>query len=300
MFSFFKGFLRTGLIATVLIGTVAAGAALIAGPNRSHAVMEHFQDSIQSSIDDALGDPVAMRSQLQELEREYPQRIAAVRGDLAELNEQMRQLEREQAISERVVALAERDLSQFEPALNQAATAVATSGGTKRLAVAVDDKVYSYERAQSKANQIRQTRVAYANRAADARHDLTYLEQQAGRLGDLLLQLEGERAQFQTQIQALSRQVDSIARNERLIGLLEKRNRTIEECSNYDVSTLDQLTGRLSEIRSRQEAELDLLSNHQRQTDYEDMARMELNSMPPRVTIEAGEPHVTVLMPADH
>ena len=112
-----------------------------------------------------------------------------------------------------------------------------------------------------------------------------------------LLQLEGERAQFQTQIQALSRQVDSIARNERLIGLLEKRNRTIEECSNYDVSTLDQLTGRLSEIRSRQEAELDMLSSHQGRTDYEDLARMELNSATTLVTIEA-EPHVTVLMPA--
>jgi hypothetical protein len=297
MLSFVKGILRTGLIATVLIGTVAGGAALIAGPNRSHAVMDHFQETIQSSIDDALGDPVAMRSQLQELEREYPQRIAAVRGDLAELNEQMRQLEREQAISERVVALAERDLSHFEPALGQAATAVATSGGSQRLAVAVDDKVYSYERAQSKANQIRQTRVAYSNRAADASHDLKYLEQQAGRLGDLLLQLEGERAQFQTQIQALSRQVDSIARNERLIGLLEKRNRTIEECSNYDVSTLDQLTGRLSEIRSRQEAELDMLSSHQGQTDYEDLARMELNSTTTLITLEA-EPHVTVLMPA--
>ena len=75
----------------------------------------------------------------------------------------------------------------------------------------------------------------------------------------------------------LSRQVDAIARNERLIDLMESRNQTIEECSRYDAISLDQLTSRLAEVRSRQEAELEFLSTRRADTDYEDMARMQLD-----------------------
>ena len=64
--------------------------------------------------------------------------------------------------------------------------------------------------------------------------------------------------------------------NDRLITLLDRRNRTIDECSRYEAISLDQITGRLSEITSRQEAELDVLSNAEAATDYEDMARLEL------------------------
>ena len=41
-----------------------------------------------------------------------------------------------------------------------------------------------------------------------------------------------------------------------LIKLLEKRNRTIDECSRYEAASLDQITGRLASIKSRQEAEM--------------------------------------------
>ncbi|MAF66729.1 MAG: hypothetical protein CMJ84_13860 [Planctomycetes bacterium] len=147
--------------------------------------------------------------------------------------------------------------------------------------MALGHKVVSVQRAATRVNQIRHTRVAYANRAADAGHDLTYLHEQANRLEELLGQLENERAQFQGQIWQLSRQVDAIARNDRLIGLLEKRNRTIEECSRFDCSSLDQMTARLAEVRSRQEAELDLLSSEQFRDDYEEMARYQLQAEGP-------------------
>jgi hypothetical protein len=93
-----------------------------------------------------------------------------------------------------------------------------------------------------------------------------------------LTQLENERAQFRTQMVGLGRQVDAIARNERLIALLERRNETIEECSRYEAVSLDQITGRLAEIKSRQEAELDLLARAEEQGDYEELARLQLAS----------------------
>lgn len=271
-----KGMLRTSVIATVLVGVAAGGAVLIAGKARTRAVIDKVQTQVMHSIDAAIDDPTAARAQLRELEQKYPERISQVRGDLAELQEQIRQLKREQTVAERVVELTQRDLGELEPAVKAAASARAM--GEVRPVVHLGEHTYTFERASSKMNQIRQTRMAYANRAADAAHDLAYLEGQGQRLEELLSQLETERAQFQAQIWQLSRQVDSIARNDRLIDMIEKRNKTIEECTRYDVSSLDQLTGRLAEIRSRQEAELDVLSNRQQQIDYEELARFEVDS----------------------
>ncbi|MCP3919845.1 MAG: hypothetical protein GY711_30295 [bacterium] len=274
----FKGMFKTGVVTTAVLGAVAGGALLLAGPNRARAVVHQFHDKVVTSIDNAIDDPVALRGQLQELEREYPKRISAVRGDLAELNEQVRQLQREKSISERVVALADRDLVELEDMVEAARTAHAERGAGARLAsITFDDKVYSFQRAANKLNRIRTTRMAHASRASDAEHDLAYLNQQAERFGEMLTQLEAERAQFQTQIFQLARQVDSIERNDRLIDLLEKRERTIERCSNFDVSSLDQLMGKLSQIRTRQEAELDVLASSRKQVSYEDMARIQLD-----------------------
>jgi chromosome segregation ATPase len=255
---------------------------LIAGPARSRAVIHQVHENLNHAIDQAVDDPSALRTQLIDMERQYPERIAQVRGDLAELQEQIRQLDRERAIADKVVALADRDLEQLEPKLTRAASEAvdgASSSSEIRLAaVQFGDRVLSYDRAWNKLNQIRSTRVAYQNRSVDAEHDLVYLQQQAERLGELLVQLEGERAEFQLQLQQLNRQIDAVARNERLIKLLEKRNRTIAECSRYESQSLDQITARLSEVRSRQEAELEVLSSTQRQVDYEDLARAELQA----------------------
>ncbi|MCB9914235.1 MAG: hypothetical protein H6828_03670 [Planctomycetes bacterium] len=273
----FKSIFKVGLGIVVLAGAAVGGALLIAGPRRTAAAVQQMHADILQHIDHNINDPVALRAQLQSLEEEYPERISAVRGDLAEVNEQIRQLERERAISERVVAMAQGDLDSLEPVVNEATARRATSANSHAVVVSWGDKVYSYDRATNQVNQMRQTVMAYQNRAADASHDLAYLQQQAQRLEELLGTLESERAQFQSQIFGLSRQVDAIARNERLIDLIEKRNRTIEECSRYDGVSLDHLTARLAEVRSRQEAELDVLSNTQHQLDYEDMARVQLS-----------------------
>jgi len=273
MFGLLKKCLKTGVVATLLVGGAAAAAVAIAGPHRTKAVVHSFHEGVLTKIDAAIDDPVALRSQLQEMEREYPKRIGDVRADLAELDEEIRQLEREQAISSRVVELADADLGQLRETVAQAAATTEAGSG---LRVVVDDRVLSLERATNRIQQIEGTRIAYANRAADAGHDLEYLVQQRGRLEELLAQLESERSQFRTQIDALSRQVDAIARNERLIKLLEKRNRTIERCSRYEAVSLEQITGKLASIRSRQEAELDVLSQTREEGTYEDLARMQI------------------------
>lgn len=280
MCGFIKKIFRLGAITAGVLGltTIAAYAAL--GESRTKAMVHQMHGKVLERIDKEIEDPSALRSQLGEMEREYPERIAQVRADLAELDGEIRGLEREQAVSERVVALVDEDLGHLQGELAAAQVSPEGTNGTSALvavrAVRVDDEVLSPKRAQSKLRQMQEQRLVYANRAADAEHDMLYLQKQRERLEELLTKLETERAEFQAQIQGLSRQIDAIARNDRLIKLLERRNRTIEECSRYEAVSLDQITGHLAQITSRQEAELDVLANTERAADYEDMARLEI------------------------
>lgn len=254
-----KKIIRTGVVGGVIAGAAVGATVLLAGPERSAAIFDQIQENVSHTIDANLDDPVALRRQLRELESEYPKRISELRGDLGELQGQITQLDRERQISKRVVELAHDDLQSL--GLEEGA-ALASTGSASLVS--------------SRARQIQQTQAVYANRASEAAHDLTYLRQQEQRMIDLLGQLETEYSNFQAQLWQLERQVDAIARNERLIDLMEDRQRTIDELSNFEVASLDHMVSRLSEMRSRQEAELEFLAQDQRRTDYESVAKMQL------------------------
>jgi len=280
MFSFLGKTLKLAVVSTVLVGMAGAGAYALMGKHRTQAVVHELQDNLLESIDKHLDNPSLMRSQLRELEREYPERIAQVQGDLAEIRHEIKQLEQEVAVSERVVSLAERDLERMG---TQVAAQVASGSGTQLVgarlqSVRLDGETYTPDSAHTQLQRVRATRSAYAGRASDAHHDLGYLEKQAVRLEELLVKLQGEQTEFRAQVVGLNRQIDSIARNDRLLELLEKRNQTIAECSRYEAISLDQITSRLDQIKGKQEAALDLFASEEHATDYEQEARQQLAS----------------------
>jgi chromosome segregation ATPase len=275
MFSFLGKTLKLAVVSTVLLGMAGAGAYALMGKHRTRAVVNEIQDNLLESIDAHLDNPSLMRSQLRELEREYPERIAQVQGDLAEIRSEIRQLEQEVAVSERVVTLAERDLERLG---TQVASQVPTTAGAQLVSVRLDGEVYSPDSAHTQIQRVRATRTAYAGRATDARRDLGYLEKQAVRMEELLAKLRGEQTEFRAQVVGLNRQIDAIGRNDRLLELLEKRNKTIEECSRYEATSLDQITARLDQIKGKQEAALDLFASEESATDYEEEARQQLAS----------------------
>jgi len=281
----FKGLIRTTLFGALVLAAVAGGAALLVGPARVEAAVDQATGRIENFIDQKIDEPVALRRKLAALERRYPERIESVRRDLTELQQEILRLDRENAVSLRVVELVDRDVAALGPAVRQA---VELNGGRAALAaVTFDDEVMSLGRAKSKLTQIERTRIAHVARAADAEHNLKYLRQQEGRFTELLSQLETEHVQLTTQLQQLEREVESIARNERLIELLQKRERTLEGASRYEAVSLNGITAELSRIRIEQEARLDRLAATQESTDYEDVATMQL-------TDEAG-PRAQVL-----
>jgi len=275
MFSLLGKAVKVAVVSTVLLGMAGAGAYALMGKHRTAAVVNEIQDNLLESIDAHLDNPKLMRSQLRELERQYPERIAQVQGDLAEIRHEIRKLDQEVAVSDRVVTLAERDLERLG---TEVAAQLTADPGVKLVSVRLDGQSYEPDRAQSELQRVRATRAAYAARAADSRRDLGYLTKQAARLEELLVKLHGEQTEFRAQVVGLNRQIDAIGRNDRLLELLEKRNRTIEECSRYEAVSLGQITARLDQIKGKQEAALELLASEERATDYEELARQELAS----------------------
>ncbi|MBX3317609.1 MAG: hypothetical protein KF902_12205 [Phycisphaeraceae bacterium] len=271
------------IVRSALVLTLVGGAAVaVAGPQRVAAAFQQTKQKINSSIDQHIADPVALRAQLRDLEGKYPQRIADVRGDLAEVDAQLSQLTRELAVSQRVVALADDDLVKVQGLLARAEEARAQNVGHV-IRVRMEHESLDLEQAYAKANSISQSRSAYAARAADIERDLGYLTQQRDRLTSFLSQLETERADFQSQLWSLDRQVDAIARNDRMIELMSKRQQTLDKISRYEVASLDQFNVKVADIRARQEAELQSLALRSGTTSYEQRAKHQLD-------VEASRP----------
>jgi uncharacterized phage infection (PIP) family protein YhgE len=275
---FKKTVVRVGVIGALIAG---AGIVLAHSP-RGRAIMHQAGHSINAKIDRAITDPVALRIQLRDLESKYPERIEAVRSDLQELKAQQAQLKREQEVNERVVALADTDLDKLNSALAQAEHAVTQNvaladGQSQQIVICFKQDRLPVDAAYNRVNEITNTRNAYSARSADIERDLGYLAQQEDRLSALLNKLDTERQQFQAQLWELDRQVDAVARNDRMIQIMQKRQRTIDEQSRYNAGSLDQITAHLADIKAKQEAKLAGLTADQQRTNYEDAAKIDLD-----------------------
>jgi len=270
----FKTILRTGLVVGT-IGALGIGAFAVAnGPQPTMAKLTTLQTHIQEQVDMAVDDPTALRSQLEDLQAEYPARIREVRTDMAEISEEIRQLQREHAVADRVVQLADADLTVLEPLLTSARLA---STNDLTTTVRFQDHLYTISQASRRADEIRATRVNYHNQGVDAEYSLQFLGEQAERLASLLLELETEQAEFEGQLRTLDREIDAIARNERLIEMMDDRQARMEDVSRYEAVSLEHLVSRLHEVRTRQEATLDYLVTGERELCYEDRARLQLD-----------------------
>lgn len=254
-----------GAVITALAGGVLVA---VAGPQRVGALVTQTRGGIQAAIDSNIEDPVLLRAQIRKLESEYPKKIAEVRSDLGEVQNQIAQLERERQVAEKVVQLAALDLETIDAQLEQArATQQAHPGAIVR--VSFDDaRSMDINDAYGKRQQIEQTRDLYAGRARDLGVDLEYLVDQEAQLDGLLTRLETERAEFQAKLFQLDAQIDTIARNERMITMMEDRQATIDEHSRFQANSLEQLNGRLSQIRNEQRSRLESIARRDKGRDY--------------------------------
>lgn len=288
----------------VIGGLAAGGVFLLAQTPRGGAMYSQIKTKINSTIDSAIDDPVALRAQLRSLERQYPERIAKVRGELAELTEQADRVERDRQIALKVVEMASADLETITGRLEQARTVREESPGAV-IRVRFEDRTMSLEESYNRATQIRNTISAYSTRASESERSLQVLGQQSQRLTDLLNELEKEHTAFQTQLAQLDGQIEVIARNEKLIDMVEQREKAIRNLDRFETVSLDQVSGRMAKIQAEQEARLSSLLSGAERRSYEDLAEQELSrentareifehtmNLPvslPKQTIEIGE-----------
>jgi chromosome segregation ATPase len=228
--------------------------------------------ALTNVIDANIDDPILLRAQIKKLEAQYPGKIAEVRSDLNEVQTQIAQLNREMQIASKVVALASNDLNVVDSQIAQArVTQSANPGAIVRISF--NNKPVDLDDAYAKRQQIEQTQSLYNTRAQDLDIDLGYLNDQEAQLADLLDRLVTEQSEFQAKLFQLDAQIDTIARNDRLIDMMEDRQDTIDAHSRFQANSLDQLNSRLSNIRTEQRARLEAISNRDNSRSYIDEAQ---------------------------
>lgn len=260
------------VVRVAVIGALATGATvLVAGPDRVLALAGQARQCVIHKIDSNIKDPVALRAQLRSLEAEYPKRIAAVRSDLVELQGQLASLERDREVARKVVEMAGADLAAMKDVLAKADAARAESPYSV-INVRFGGRTMTLDQAYTRATQINNTVNVYTSQLAGADRDITLLRQQQERLQEMLTQLETERAQFQAQVWQLDGQIEMIARNDKLIEMVEARQKTLDKFSRYEAVSLDQVTQKMNAIRAEQESRLQSLMNQEQTTDYQKAA----------------------------
>jgi len=257
-----------GVVITALAGGVLVA---VAGPQRVGYMIHQTRANVVGVIDSNIEDPIMLRAQIKNLEAQYPQKIAEVRSDLTEVQTQISQLDRELQVAVKVINLAGMDLETVSGQLTQARYTQESNPGAI-VRVSFNNKAIDLDDAYAKRNQIQQTRDMYAARATDLQTDLGYLNDQELQLAELLERLESERSEFQAKLFQLDAQIDTIARNERLIDMMEDRQDTIDAHSNFQANSLDQLNGRLSGIRTEQRARLEAIAGRDADKNYVDEA----------------------------
>ncbi|MFO0827133.1 MAG: hypothetical protein U0572_03200 [Phycisphaerales bacterium] len=263
-----RGLLRWGIIGGLALG----GLTILVGPERVAAAFAQVRSKARQAADDFVDDPVALRRQLQSLAEQYPTRIGQVRGEIAEVDRQIRQLEHDSEVAKRVVAMATDDLSRLRVAVTNA------ESSTQRLVGLRDDSPKAtVDTAKEEARRINNVRLSYQDRYASGKQQLDFLGQQKDRLQKVLQRLETEYSEFESKMCVLDRQIDSIERNERLIEMTKEQQMLLADYDKFgEVGNLGQLEGKLAELRTVQEAQLEALSKAGIPNDYEQRAKADL------------------------
>jgi chromosome segregation ATPase len=252
------------------------GLTLLVGPNRVAASLAQVRAKAQCVVDDVIDDPIALRRQLEQLAEQYPDRIAEVRGEIAEVDHQFGQLTRDIEIATRVVAYTGEDLSVLQNRIARAQEEAASN--VRRVYIRFEGVRFDIDEAYTEALRIGNVRRTYNDRLAYDQQQAEMLDQQRSRLTEILNKLEEDFNTYQTQLWTLGRQIDAIGRNDRLIELMEEQQETMASYDRYArVSSLSQIEGKLAELRTIQEAQMDQLSKQGSRNNYEQKAQYDMD-----------------------
>jgi ribosomal protein L29 len=260
---------RWGIIGGLALG----GITLLVGPQRVMACIDQLREEANTVVESLVEDPVALRRQLDTLAREYPKRIAEVRGEIARLNQQLEQFVRDEKISTRVVELTSVDLEVLRDLIEGAQATTSLNG---RPTVRFEGIRYDLDDAYSEGRRIRTVKSNYEDRLASDRRQMGLMGEQKNRLVSILEKIEHEHETYRAQLWQLDREIDAIERNDHIIAMVEQQQETL---SGFDrmgsAGNLNQVRARLAEIRTVQESTILALTDVETGSDYETRARFD-------------------------
>ncbi len=266
-----RNILRWGLIG----GLALLGTSLLIGPERVAMGLSQVRAKAQNVVDSAMDDPAALRRQLEHLAQEYPDRIAEIRGEIAELDHQIGQVEKDLRVDQRVVALATDDLQELKTLVARAEA----EGTSRTVSIRHEGVRFDIEEAYTEGRRINTVRGTYQDRLEQDKVQVQFLSEQKVRLTEILTKLQGEYDTYQAQLWQLDREIDAIQRNERLIELTKEQQATLQSYERFGkVQNLHQLQARLAELKMVQQAQLEELEKRGIHSNYEEQARYELDS----------------------
>jgi hypothetical protein len=263
---------RWGLIGGLALG----GITLLVGPQRVAACFDQLRQEATTIVDGIVDDPVALRRQLDDLARKYPQRIAQITGEVSKIDQQLLQFERDESIACNVVKLTTQDLESLKE-LVRVAQQDENLGGTP-VSFWFEGVRFDLESAYTKARRIRTVRANYEDRLAADRRQMELMHEQRDRLAIILEKIRHEHEQYRSQLWQLDREIDAIERNEHIIAMVEHQQQTL---SNFDLfgsgNNLDQVRSKLAEIRTVQESTILALTETAGGSEYETRARFAMS-----------------------
>jgi len=270
--------LRWGLIG----GLAFAGSMMLIGEDgRAHvaAGLAQLRGHAYSLLAQCSDDPEILRQQLAALSEQYPQRIAEVKGEIAEVDRHIAQFDHDINVAQGVITLTTNDLQQLKTLIARAEERSTVS--VRPVAIRYEGVRFDVNEAYGEARRINHVRQTYRDRLAHDEQQMVFLTEQNTRLDEILVKLESEFDTYQAQLWQLDRQIDAIQRNERLIELTEEQQATLDSYERFGkIGNLKQLEAKLAELRTIQEAQLEALSKRNFHNDYHAQAELELEGDP--------------------
>jgi hypothetical protein len=235
-------------------------------------------------FEDFVDDPVALRRQLQGLADQYPDRIAEVRSEIAQIDIQGNQLTHDNDVADRVIAMTSNDIEEIRLAV---AEAQAAGDSNRKVSLRRGSFRVGIDQAKSEARRIVGIRAAYQDRLLSNEQQSLLIMNQRDRLSEVLTQLENEYGQFEEKLWVLDRQIDAIERNDRLITMTEEQQAILRDYEKLGkVGNLRQLESKLEEMRMTQEAQLQALEKHGVKNEYERRAKEGLQIDEDRILLD--------------
>lgn len=255
---------------TALIGGLAVGGlVLLVGPDRVMATAAQLQHRVVTWFDSNVEDPVVIRYQLRQLQRDYPEKIRETVRNLAEIDAEIAAVRRDRDVAEKMIANGQGDLSSLRGLVDKAGYVQSASYGDRPVLVRFQGQHLSVEQAYAKAATIQQTLLNYSERLAVNERDLQLLVGQRARMASQLEDLQNEYSTFQAKVAQIERHIASIERNKSITKSLEERETMLAENDRWNVTNLDQIVNRLAAVQTEQQAVLEALSKRAVERDYE-------------------------------